>query len=157
MDMETTTNETERPAVTQQHPTIAAEGDGSGRKAAIIIGIVVLVVLALIVGAVIWLAQPETPTERIRDIFIIVLAFVSLFVTVALAVLILQLARLLNLLQNEIKPILDSTNETMANLRGTTAFLSDNLVEPVIKMNEMTAAMNQVLRLLGLARRSGRD
>src|SRR5574340_998953 len=58
-------------------------------------------------------------------------------------VLILQLAALINLLQNEIKPILDSTNDTVNNLRGTTQFLSNNLVEPVLKLNEYLAGMKK--------------
>jgi hypothetical protein len=60
------------------------------------------------------------------------------------------------LLQNEIRPIVESTNETVSNLRGTTAFLSDNLVEPVIKANEYAAGFRQLLIVLGLARRTSR-
>jgi hypothetical protein len=63
-----------------------------------------------------------------------------------------QLARLINLLQNEIKPILDSTNETVSTLRGTTEFLGNNLVEPVIKMNEYSAGIQQALKMIGLIR-----
>ena len=67
-------------------------------------------------------------------------------------VLVIQVANLINLLQNEIKPILDSTNETVSTLRGTTEFLSDNVVEPVIKMNEYFAGLQQALKVIGLAR-----
>jgi hypothetical protein len=62
--------------------------------------------------------------------------------------------RLINLLQNEIRPILDSTNETVSTLRGTTAFLSNNLVEPVIKLNEYLAGFSQLLQVMGLGRKS---
>ena len=89
----------------------------------------------------------------IRDIFIIFMALESIFLGLILVVLIIQLARLINLLQNEIKPILNSTNETVSTLRGTTAFLSDNLVEPVIKMNEYFAGITQGLSVLGLYRK----
>jgi len=60
---------------------------------------------------------------------------------------------LINLLQNEVKPILDATNETVNTLRGTTTFLSENLVEPVIKLNSYLAGIQRVLKLLGLKRR----
>jgi len=60
---------------------------------------------------------------------------------------------LINLLQNEIKPILDSTNETVSNLRGTTVFLSDNLVGPVIKLNEYLAGITQFIQVIGLMRK----
>ena len=49
-------------------------------------------------------------------------------------------------LQNEIKPILDSTNETISTMRGTVTFLSDNLAEPVVKLNETFAAVNEFRR-----------
>ena len=85
---------------------------------------------------------------RLRDIAIILMAIESLFIGLALIILIVQIARLTNLIETEVKPILDSTNETVSNLRGTTKFLSDNLVEPVIKLNELMAVLQRVLDLL---------
>jgi hypothetical protein len=61
-----------------------------------------------------------------------------------------QLAILINLLQNEIKPILDTTNETISTIRGTANFLSGNLVEPVIKLNEYVAALRKIVGFLRL-------
>ena len=138
---------------TASQATVPTENGGSNTK--IIIGIVVaiIVILAILIGGVILLVQPTTDTARVRDIFIIFMALESLFLGLALVILIVQLARLINLLQNEIKPILDSTNETVSNLRGTTAFLSDNLTGPVIKMNEYLAGLYQVGRMVGLVRR----
>src|SRR5512133_2386411 len=74
----------------------------------IVIGIVIgIIVLLILLGlAIYFLLQPTTPTDKIRDIFIIVVALESLIIGVALIVLIVQLASLLNLLQNEVKPIL---------------------------------------------------
>ncbi len=68
--------------------------------------------------------------------------------------LLIQVTRLINLLNNEIRPILDSTNETVSTLRGTTAFLSNNLVEPVIKLNEYLAGFSQLLQVIGVGRKS---
>ena len=76
------------------------------------------------------------------------MAIESLFIGLALIILIIQIARLTNLIENEVKPILDSTNETVSNLRGTTKFLSDNLVEPVIKLNELMAVLQRLLDIL---------
>jgi hypothetical protein len=121
----------------------------------VIIGMVigVIILLALIVLTTMYLLQPTTDTAKIRDVFIIFMALQSILTGMTLVVLMIQLARLTNLLQNEIKPILDSTNDTLNNLRGTTTFLSDNLVEPVIKLNEYTAGFNQLLLALGLVRK----
>ncbi|MEW5868978.1 MAG: hypothetical protein AB1894_06855 [Chloroflexota bacterium] len=121
--------------------------------AAVIAGVVVI--LVFLIGGLIWLVTTNVDNvARTRDIFIIVMAFESLLIGLVMVVLIVQIARLTNLLQNEIKPILDSTNETVSNLRGTAAFLSDNMVEPVIKLNEYLAGFTQLLQVIGLVRKS---
>src|SRR5690349_24195742 len=53
----------------------------------------------------------------------------------SLVVLLIQLASLINLLQNEVRPIIQATNETVNALRGTAEFLGESVVEPVIKLN----------------------
>jgi hypothetical protein len=137
------------------HPTENPSGEEQRSSRWVIVGAIVggVVLLALMVAAVYFLLQPGTPTERIRDIFIIFTALISLLLGLALIILILQLASLLNLLQNEIKPIIASTNETVNTLRGTTVFISDNLAEPVIKLNEYLAAVTSLLRFQRLIRR----
>ena len=117
----------------------------------VIIGVIVLV--ALLAVAIYFLLQPTTPTDRIRDVFIIVVALESLVIGVALIVLIVQLASLINLLQNEVRPILTSTSETVNNLRGTVEFLGENMVEPVIKLNGYLAGMNRVIELMGFKKK----
>jgi hypothetical protein len=123
------------------------------RRAAIVAVIAFIILLVLILATTIYLLQPTTNTAKIRDVFIIFMALQSILTGMTLVVLMIQLARLTNLLQNEIKPILDSTNETLNNLRGTTNFLSENLVEPVIKLNEYTAGITQFMQALGLVRK----
>jgi hypothetical protein len=118
---------------------------------AVIIGAVII--LAALVFAIILLLQPTTPTDRIRDVFIIVVALESLVIGVALIVLIVQVASLINLLQNEVRPILNATNETVNTLRGTTEFLGENVVEPVIKLNGYLAGIGRVIELMGIRKK----
>ena len=123
--------------------------DKGNQKAAIIGGIIaVLVIIGTIVAFVFLLRSDDEITSRVRDVFIIFMALEFLVVGFVLIILVVQLARLTNLLQNEVKPILDSTNETVSTLRGTTRFLSDNLVEPVIKLNEYLAGFQSVVNLV---------
>jgi hypothetical protein len=63
-------------------------------------------------------------------------------------VLVVQVALLTNLLRNEVKPILDSTQETARTLRGTATFISQNVVDPVIKVHASVAAVKSALDLL---------
>ncbi|MFH2103232.1 MAG: hypothetical protein ABIJ39_07745 [Chloroflexota bacterium] len=109
----------------------------------------ILILIALIVLAVIGLLNAGELTAQIRDIFIIFMAVESLLIGVALIILVIQIASLINLLQNEVRPILEATNETVNTLRGTTAFLSENLVEPVIKLNSSLAALRRFFEMFG--------
>ena len=109
-----------------------------------IIAVGVLIFLLLAGGVLLLFKQGPDKTAQIRDVFIIFMALESLVLGIALVILMVQLAVLINLLQNEIKPILNSTNDTVNTLRGTATFLSDNLVEPVIKLNEYMAAFKRM-------------
>ncbi len=122
-----------------------SQSEKNKNRVGLILGAVV--VLGLIITGLIFLLQPGTDTARVRDVFIIFMALEFLLIGIVMIILIVQLARLTLLLQNEIKPILDSTNETANTLRGTTLFLSEHLVEPVLKMNQYLAGLS---RLVGL-------
>ncbi len=119
--------------------------------------IFVIIILGLLITGLVFLLSPNLTSSqtvsRLRDIFIILMALVSLLIGLALSILIIQIARLTNLIENEVKPILDSTNETISNLRGTSKFLSDNLVEPVIKLNEVIAVFQRVTEIFRIARK----
>lgn len=123
------------------------------RQMVITITIAVVIFLALIILAIYGLTRDAGATQNIRDIFIIFMALESLVIGAALVVLIAQIASLINLLNNEIKPILDATNETIATLRGTTQFLSENLVEPVVKLNSYLAGMQKMLEMFGMKKK----
>lgn len=112
--------------------------------------VAVLVVGIVVAGIVLLAGAGNETTSQVRDIFIILMALISLVIGVALVVLIIQLAALINLLQNEIKPILKSTSDTVNTLKGTTTFLSDNLASPVIKINSSVAGLRKLFDLIGL-------
>jgi hypothetical protein len=147
---------TPQPQLTPEQ--LAAQRETEKQQRAIVIwGVVFLaLLLAGIVTAIYFLLRPETPAEqvgRIRDIFLIFMALESLLIGAALVVLIVQVASLINLLQNEVRPILQATTETVNNLRGTAEFLGENVVQPVIKLNGYLAGLQRVIELMGIKRR----
>jgi hypothetical protein len=122
-------------------------------KTLIVVGVVAAIVLVAALALAIYaLLQPGTPTERIRDIFVIIVSLETLLIGVALVILLIQLATLINLLQNELRPILQATSETVNSLRGTAQFLGESVVEPVIKLNSYLASIRRVLELMGIKR-----
>lgn len=124
------------------------------RQFALIAGGVVFL-LVLVTGlalAVTAMIRNPQGTETIRDIVIIFVAAESLLIGLVLILLIVQLARLTALLENELRPILESTSETVNTLRGTSQFLTKNMVKPVIRLNSSVAAIR---RAIGLIRTRG--
>jgi hypothetical protein len=138
-----------QPAASPE-PTPASDAAALERQRWIIAGVVaaaVLLLAAIVVAAIAMLRHP-VETETIRDIVIVFTAAEGLVIGIALIILIVQLARLTALIQNEVKPILDSTNETLNTFRGTTAFLSDNLAQPVIRASGTLSAIRRAFDLL---------
>lgn len=141
------------PANTTEPTTNVVEQPESQSKIWLVI-LVAVVIIGLIITAIVLLSNSSLETtSRVRDIFIIFMAFESIVIGVALVVLVLQISKLINLLQNEVKPILKSTIETVDTLKGTTEFLSSNLVDPVIKMNGYMAGLKKVLDLLNFTKK----
>ena len=131
---------------------LKAQADALMRQRWIIAGVVAAVIVVLVAIGFIVAALVSNPSvaQNLRDIFIIFMALESLIIGAALVVLIIQIASLINLLNNEIKPVLEATNETIATLRGTTQFLTENLVEPVVKLNSYVAGLQKMLDIFNL-------
>jgi heme/copper-type cytochrome/quinol oxidase subunit 2 len=133
---------------TENEPDTKNAGS-SNRGKMVLVGVIAVVVLAAIIAAFVFLIRADpTTTGQVRDVFIIFMALESIVIGIALIILIIQLAILTNLIQNEVKPILDSTNETVNTMRGTVSFLADNLVDPVIRMNSYVAGLRRFMDLI---------
>ncbi len=115
------------------------------------LGALVGVFLVVLIGALLiaLLANPDDAANWvgiIRDLFIIVLAMEGMMMGIAMIVLVIQVASLINLLQNEVQPIVDNANDTVSTVKGTTQFVSQNLIEPVVKFSAVAAGVGAVLR-----------
>lgn len=116
----------------------------------IVIGVIVaLALLGLFTWFVIWAASNHAPTiEALRDIFIIALVLESCIFGVILVIMLVMIVRLVNMLEFEIKPILEKTNETVGMVRGTTTFVGENVVKPVTKATAYAAGVRAGLKAL---------
>lgn len=124
--------------------------DANSAQSGIVVAIVVLIVLGLaLVGVAIILAsnaKSAGPGVRvIRDLLIIVMALEIIVVGGAFTLLLIQLARLVNLIHNEVEPMIEAASETVNTVRGTAAFLSKNLVEPVTAVNSTIRGVSKVM------------
>jgi fructose-specific phosphotransferase system IIC component len=140
----------------EQASSVASESDRMSAKSVALIILAVILILGLIAGvvlAIIAMVNHPESTENIRDIVIVFMAAEFLFIGLVLILLVIQMARLTALIRHEVRPILESTNQTMGTIRGTTTFLSDNLVSPVIKANSALAAVRRAAEMLAFWRR----
>ena len=74
---------------------------------------------------------------NIRDISIIFLAFESIIVLVLLSVLIVQVRNLVILLNEEIRPMLEASQETADTVRNTTTFVSKYVAQPFVNVVQL--------------------
>jgi uncharacterized membrane protein len=119
--------------------------------ALVLLGLVVLLVLLSLDAyrATYAGAGPSPGTVVVgllRDAAIIFVAFEMLIIGVLLIVLMLQLQSLVVLLRDEVKPMLEATNETLATVRGTTQFVSHSMVSPMIKWSGYLAGVRRIVR-----------
>jgi hypothetical protein len=140
----------------EQASSVSANNDQMSAKSVALIILAVLLILGLIAGvvlAIIAMVNHPESTENIRDIVIVFMAAEFLFIGLVLILLVIQLARLTALIRHEVRPILESTNQTIGTIRGTSTFISDNLVSPVIKANSALAAVRRAAEMLAFWRR----
>jgi sulfite exporter TauE/SafE len=116
-------------------------------------GLVALFTLGLVVALGLGIAFGENAAVAdivaiVRDLFLILLALQGLLITLALVVLILQLARLLVVLEEEIKPIAKTVQETSDTVKGTAQFISETVTEPLIESRAWLSGLGAFASLL---------
>lgn len=115
-------------------------------------GIVVIFLVAL-VGGLTGSEGVASAFRILRDFFIIVLALQGILISVALIVLVVQLSALINLLKNEVSPLVSEARRTLTTVRGTTEFVSKNVATPVIRVASTVAAVSAFWKELSSIRR----
>jgi hypothetical protein len=110
------------------------------------IGLGVLAILVAASALFYGLMTHPVFTAGLRDVAIIVLALVTIITTLLLAVLLFQLQSLMVMLRDEVQPILRSINDTTGTVRGTTTFVSDAVISPVIEVAGYASGLRQAFR-----------
>jgi hypothetical protein len=140
--------------------TAAPEEKSSGfdMKRGVIIGagaLIGVILLVFIVALVLASAGNEwaVAVQVVRDMMLTLLALTGILVIVAFAILIIQVARLVSLLQAEVKPVLENAQDTMRTAQVTIQFVSDNVAEPIIKASGFITGISLIIReIFGIRR-----
>jgi hypothetical protein len=114
--------------------------------AALAILILGLIVVGIAYGLYQLGGADQAPLERLRDIAVIFLIFQLLLVTIILAGIAAGLVFLIMVLKDQIIPLLTELTETARRLRGTTEFMTEEAVKPIIKSAGQAAKWRAMVR-----------
>ena len=146
----------EDSAETKSPPPLESGSNDGGLSTIAKVGIAagIIVGLAILVFVLIFLLDRPETTETIRDLFIIVLALETLVIGTLLAILIYQLIVLLRVIQNDLKPMIESTQESLNTVKGTARFVSERVTKPAIAASSYVSGIGRsVSVLIGMLRR----
>jgi hypothetical protein len=110
----------------------------------------IVIAVLVVVGIGYWLYQlggaDQAPLERLRDIAIIFLAFQLILVTITLGGIAAGLIYLIMVLKDQVIPLLAEVTETARRLKGTTDFVTEEAVKPIV------TAAGQIAKMRAMAR-----
>jgi hypothetical protein len=110
------------------------------KKWAIIGGIIAVLVLALIIGLLYW--GDEGPvTARLRDISIVFISLFAVICTILFAAILGALLWLVFTIRDKVVPLLETLTATAKRLQGTTEFMTERAVTPVVSMASTLAGI----------------
>ena len=115
------------------------------KKWAIIGGIIAVVVLVIIIGLLYW-GGAGAPTQRLRDISIVFISLFAVIATILLAAIVGAVLWLVFLLREKVVPLLETLTETATRVKGTTEFVSEQAVTPIISVAGTVAKMRAVTK-----------
>ncbi len=153
MNEESATPKTNNPAAPLTYPeTPANEAEpliSIPRRYILAGAFVAALLFVLFVWLIVYLASRQASAiEAVRDVMIIILALESCIFGAAFLIMMAMVIRLINVMEFEVKPILQKTNETLNTMRGTTTFVSQNVVRPTIKAKSHAAGVRRGLKTL---------
>lgn len=146
----------EQPRSEVKSPEARTPMDPRAKKMIVIVSIAVVVIVALLVAAGFFLYSRPQTTTFLRDIAVIILAFETLVVIFFLGVMTVLLIYVILTLEREIKPALKATSETIYTVRGTTTFVSDTVVAPIMSVAGIVGAVKGAAQAIAGLRPKGR-
>lgn len=118
------------------------------QKQKTLIGMGIAILIALLILVLWYMITHPVFTAAVTDIWIIILALVVLVMNIFLIIMLWQIIRLIDFLLFELKPVLESLQETSSTVRGTASFVTDEISSPIIDASAKTARVKGSLRFI---------
>jgi hypothetical protein len=123
-------------------------------------GLGAIILLLFLIGVVLAIVTPVEATgarlSYIRNILIIVVVLEGIVIIGAISTLIVQVTRLVNMLQRESLPILRDARQAVREAKGTVGFVSETTTAPIIRAGAFLAGVRVFVREVGGIRRAVR-
>lgn len=103
--------------------------------------VIIILLIIAILGAFADSAGVANFFSILRDFFIVVLALQGILISVALVILVSQLATMISLFSNMAEPIYEELEETVTTVKGTAQFVGKNVVTPAISLLSVAAGV----------------
>ena len=164
--MNTTTDERPRPtgwgpAETSSgdkppsHTGILSEDEQHGKKGsrtklyAILVGLAMVALFVVLTVGLYFLGDSsQSALERLRDIAVIYIVLMCLILVIIMAAATAALVYLIMQIKNQVIPMLEELTGTINRVRGTTEFMTDEAVKPVISAAGKVAQWKAMLKVV---------
>jgi hypothetical protein len=132
-----TSSETEQSGLSFQTYAIGA-----------VLSFVAIYVVIFLIGFIAALAFDGTAAffAYFRDLLMIAMTLTTMVIFVGIGILIIQVARFVNLLRSELQPITSDTRKAISEIRSTVGFVQKHAVEPIIRTQSFLAGLVAFLR-----------
>lgn len=115
---------------------------------AILAGVGTLVVLVLIIWGLYSLGgADQSALERLRDIAIIFIVLLFMLVVVFLAAITAALVFITLQLKDRVIPLLEEVTGTAKQVRGTTVFVTEEAIKPIVSVASSVARLRAMARV----------
>ncbi|HET8629047.1 MAG TPA: hypothetical protein VFL91_16620 [Thermomicrobiales bacterium] len=111
-----------------------------------IIGGTIAVVLLIVIIVLLYLGDAGPITARLRDISIIFISLLGILGVILMAALVGAVLWLVFTIKDKVVPLLETLTETASRLKGTTEFMTEQAVQPVIRVAGTVARMRAVTK-----------
>ena len=127
----------------------AGDTGGKVKRYAILGSVGLLVVLVvIIVGLYLLGGADQSALERLRDIAVIFVVLLAMIVVVLLAGITAALAFLVLQLKDRVIPLLEELTGTVKQVRGTTTFMTEEAIKPVVSVASNVARVRAMARTI---------
>lgn len=114
----------------------------------VILAVLAVVLLVALCGGTSWVLVAQDLADDARDFLIILLAVESLIIGAFLLLTLWHLYQLVRLLREEVIPLMNTTKETVEQVKHTTTFVGQSVAAPIISISGLVAGAKEAVSTL---------